>query len=341
MSAAPKVSVLVPTYEYAHFLPRALDSVLAQTFGDWELVVSDNASTDATPAVVAGYAEREPRLRAYRNDRNLGLFGNFARCLELARGEYVKFVCADDWLDPRYLEEGVAVMDANPGVGLLTSAGWLVDEEGETWGYATAGLGRRPVVPAAEALRAQAEHLNVIGMPSNTLLRRTDVEAVGGFDPAYAPASDLHLWLKLLARGDLGWLPDPRTFMRIHPSKSHDYGADPDESAFRIWEDLTDAAGPITPELRDRALAAEGERYLLYVAAHAGGGRAGRARDLLATAARHVPWPRLVARLAARAPTLARGQVARLVALRTGRLVAYTPPPRMGPPRSSLPAEAR
>ena len=164
---------------------------------------------------------------------------------------------------------------------------------------------------------------------------------MGGFDPGYAPAADLHLWLKLLARGDLGWLPDPRCYMRIHPSKSHDYGADPDESAFRIWEDLTAPEGPITPELRDRALVAEGERYLLYVVAHAGGGRTGSARELLATAARHVPPSRLAARVAARAPALARGQAARLLALRTGRLVAYTPPPRIGPPRSAGPDGAR
>ncbi|MEA2391973.1 MAG: hypothetical protein QOK31_2082, partial [Solirubrobacteraceae bacterium] len=290
----PRVSVLVPTFEYARFLPRVLDSVLAQGYQDWELVVSDNASTDETPEIVAAYAAREPRLRSYRNAENLGLFGNFSRCLELARGEYVKFLCADDWLDPRFLGDAVAVMDASPGAALLTCAGWLVDEDGAVWGYATAGLGEHDVVPAHRALRAQADFLNVIGMPSNTLMRRADVEAVGGFDADYAPASDLHLWLKLLARGDLGWLPQPRCYLRIHPSKSHEYGPDPEESAFRIWEDLTTPVGPITPALRDRALAAEGERHLMYAAAHAGAGRPGRARELAATAARHVGWPRLL-----------------------------------------------
>ena len=77
----PRVSVCIPAYNYARYLPAAIDSVLAQEYGDYELIVVDNASEDETPAVLARYGDR---IRAERNERNVGLFGNFARCLELA-----------------------------------------------------------------------------------------------------------------------------------------------------------------------------------------------------------------------------------------------------------------
>src|SRR5215218_3603182 len=101
----PRVSVCIPTYNYGHFLGAAIESVLRQEFDDFELVVVDNASEDDTPAVVARY--HDPRLRHHRTDRNMGLFGTFARSLEIARGEFVKFLAADDWLHPAYLREAV------------------------------------------------------------------------------------------------------------------------------------------------------------------------------------------------------------------------------------------
>jgi len=109
-----RVSVCIPTYNYGRFLGQAIESVLAQTWGDFELVVCDNASTDDTQAVIGSF--RDERIRSHRNDTNIGLFGNFSRCLELAQGELVKFVCSDDWLAPTYLERTVPVMRDHPGV---------------------------------------------------------------------------------------------------------------------------------------------------------------------------------------------------------------------------------
>jgi glycosyltransferase involved in cell wall biosynthesis len=90
------VSVCIPTFNYGRYIGRAVESVLAQTTRDFELLVVDNASTDETPDVLARF--RDPRLRVHRNESNIGLFGNFRRCLELTSGELVKFLAADDWL---------------------------------------------------------------------------------------------------------------------------------------------------------------------------------------------------------------------------------------------------
>lgn len=330
-SAPPTVSVCIPTYNYGHFLGAAIDSVLAQEFGDFELVVVDNASEDDTPAVVA--ARSDPRLRHHRNERNLGLFGNFARCLELARGEFVKFLAADDWLHPAYLRDAVALMGRRPSAAIVSGPGYFVHADGRIFGLGFTGLFDGELVPGARALRAQADHLNVVGMPSNVLLRREAVEAVGGFDGRFAPAADVHLWGKLLARHDLGWLDQPRSYLRIHATKAHDYGLDPSESTFLAWKQLGETGGErVSPELVRRALDAEAERSLLYVALHLAGGRPDAARRIVAFTGRHVSWRRTLGRFVVRLPVLGRAQVARMLAARMGRLVVYAPQARLGPP---------
>jgi hypothetical protein len=326
----PRVSVCIPAYNYARYLPAAIDSVLAQEFGDYELVVVDNASQDDTPAVLARYGER---IRAHRNERNVGLFGNFARCLELARGELVKFLSADDWLHPAFLAEGVALMDRHPSAAIVSGPGFFVDGDGRVYGMGTTGVFEPGLVPGPVALRAQADLLNVIGMPSNTLLRRAAVETAGGFDERFAPAADVHLWGKLLARHDLAWLARPRCYLRVHSAKAHDYGLDPSESTFLAWEALGREVGPpIDPALVARAVGAEAERSLLYVVAHLLAGRPGAARRILAFTSRHVSWPRVLARFAVRLPALAHAQLARILAVRRGRMVVYAPLARIGPP---------
>ena len=331
MPSAPRVSVCIPTYNYGRFLGDAIDSVLAQEYEAFELIVVDNASDDDTPAVVA--AREDPRLRAHRNNRNLGLFGNFARCLELATGEFVKFLAADDWLHPAYLREAMALVERYPTAAIVSGPGFYVDANGDIYALGSTGVFATELVPGEEALRAQAEHLNVVGMPSAALLRRDALDAVGGFDERFAPASDVHLWGKLLAHHDLAWLAQPRCYLRIHATKAHDYGLDPSESTFLAWEDLgRTQAGRVTPELVRQALDAEAERSLLYVAMHLLGGRPVAARQIVAFTGRHIAWPRALGRLVWRLPAIARAQLARALATRGARIIVYAPMARVGPP---------
>lgn len=328
--SVPAISVCIPTYNYARYLGQAVKSVLEQTFRDFELIVCDDASTDATLAVLDTFADE--RLKVFQNPANLGLFANFNRCLELARGDLVKYVCADDWLHPRYLEQAVAVLSAHAEVNFLTSAGFLVDADSRVFGLTTTDLGPGPVVPARTALAAQARSLNIIGMPTNVTVRRAALETLGGFDGRFAPAADVHLWLRLLARSDLGWLPEPLCFLRMHASKSHSYGANPSESTFQSWEDVArQPQSPIGSSLLQDALYAEAERSLLYVMTHLAGGRFGRARRILAFTHRHVRWRWVLPRFLRRLPRLAHAQLSRIRAARSGRLVVYGQRTRMGP----------
>src|SRR3972149_3665070 len=108
----PKVSVCIPSYNHARYIGASIESVLAQSFEDWELVIVDNFSTDDTQAVVKSF--RDPRIRSYASDRNVGLVRNWNRCVSLARGEYVGILPADDIYLPRMLERSVGRLDAHP-----------------------------------------------------------------------------------------------------------------------------------------------------------------------------------------------------------------------------------
>jgi glycosyl transferase family 2 len=328
----PLVSVCVPTYNYARFLPRTIESVLAQTHRDLELVVLDDASTDDTPSVVARYAGEE-RLRYERYERNIGLFANFNRCLEVARGEYVKVLCADDWLDPLSLEEGLRALAADPRAGLATSPAWHVDAEGAVIGMVRAPFGTAPrTVPGREAIAAHADWGNVAGMPSHVLLRREAIAEVGGFEAEFAPASDMHLWLKVLARWDLAWIPEPRCHLRLHDEHGHTYAYEPNESGFLLWEDMARREPRVVdPPMLRRALQREAQHHLLYVGARALRGDLRTASRLLAAVRRHARLGAALSAFALAAPRTAYQQASRILARRTGRLVLYDPAPRVGP----------
>jgi glycosyltransferase involved in cell wall biosynthesis len=98
----PRVTFAVPVRNGEAFVRRALDSALAQDFDDFEIVVSDNASDDATPEILRDYSQRDPRIRLFANSENIGVIENVNRVFHLARGEFVRLLGCDDWLEPRY-----------------------------------------------------------------------------------------------------------------------------------------------------------------------------------------------------------------------------------------------
>lgn len=208
---SPKVSVLIPTYNYAHFLDETIQSVLEQTFTDFELVIVDNQSTDNTPEVIEKYLH-DNRVRFYRNETNLGLMGNWNRCLEYARGEYIKFLCADDKFHPQLLEKFVAVMDQNPNVSIVSSYNkWF-------------GLRDKERIPPFQGLvngRCATEslirHRNWLFAPTANMFRGESLKKVGKFNPQLHFKLDLELYIRLLSIGDCYVIPEFLSYTRTHP----------------------------------------------------------------------------------------------------------------------------
>jgi glycosyltransferase involved in cell wall biosynthesis len=115
----PLVTIGIPTYNRAEGLQRAVRSALAQDHAELEIVVSDDASTDSTEAVMRRLADQAPRLRYVRQQRNLGHAGNFQALLDAARGEYFMWLSDDDWIDPSYVSSCLAVLSGEPGYSLV------------------------------------------------------------------------------------------------------------------------------------------------------------------------------------------------------------------------------
>jgi glycosyltransferase involved in cell wall biosynthesis len=218
MDSPPKVSVLIPTYNYARFLPEAIESVLAQDFTDFELLISDDASPDDSAAVIRRYAARDPRIRVQLHTQNVGMVANWNGCLRQARGEYVKFMFGDDrFMRVDALRQMVAALDASPPVVLVASARAILDEDSRVttvwneWRHAGRHAG------AAVIDRCMREDRNLVGEPSAVLFRRAD--AARGFDPQLRQVVDQEMWFHLLLRGEFFYLPEPLCAFRQHESQ--------------------------------------------------------------------------------------------------------------------------
>lgn len=233
---APKISILVPVFNGEAFLAACLDSVLAQDFADCEILISDDGSTDDSPAIVAQYAARDRRIRWWKNDRNLGLAANFNHCLRSAKGEYIKFVLQDDLLlSPTVLRHLVELLEAHPEVSLAGSASEIIDATSRVIAQ------RRPFQPGIRNGRLLIlqclEQANLIGEPSLVLFRRA--QATAGFDETLPQVLDLDLWFQLLEQGDFGYLAEPQCAFRQHAGQqtrvNRDKGVQDELLLIRKW----------------------------------------------------------------------------------------------------------
>ena len=209
----PRITVCIPTYNYGRFVGAAIASVLDQSLQDFEILVSDNASTDETADVVAQWAGRDGRVRYRRNDHNLGMVANWNCCLAAAGGEYVKFLCADDLLEPGALELLSGLLDRHPGVVLASGARLLVTEDGGP-GRVLAYSGREQLLPGSRVIRRCIARGNRVGEPSAVIFRR--VALAGGFDERYPQVADFQMWLRLLECGDFAFTPQVVCRFRQH-----------------------------------------------------------------------------------------------------------------------------
>jgi glycosyltransferase involved in cell wall biosynthesis len=127
---APQVSLGLPVYNGEPFLVQALESIQAQTYGDYELIISDNASTDATPEIIRAYAARDPRIRCFRQDANIGSGNNWSFVARQARGKWLKWVSCNDDYEPRLLEYCLEPLMQDPQVVLCYGRTQFMDMEG-------------------------------------------------------------------------------------------------------------------------------------------------------------------------------------------------------------------
>jgi len=128
----PRVSIGLPVFNGENFLVEALDSILAQSFTDYEVIICDNASTDQTAEICNDYLQRDGRLRYFRNERNLGAAPNFNQTFHKSRGKYFKWASHDDLMTTDYIEKCVTALETDPKAVLCHSLVNLIDEKGDS-----------------------------------------------------------------------------------------------------------------------------------------------------------------------------------------------------------------
>jgi len=208
------VSVCIPTYNSASYVRECIESVLAQTYQDFELIVSDNASTDATCDIVKSFSDA--RIRLHRLERNMGMAFNFNNAASLARGEYIKFLCYDDLLGPACLTKQVAALDQNPQAVMVTTGLRFVDALGRTI-RTVSWLASQRFLSYAEVVAGTLIYGNLVGPPAAVLIRRSALLKAGPFSEDLPQVLDVDLWLRLAALGPIGYLPEPLCGFRLHP----------------------------------------------------------------------------------------------------------------------------
>lgn len=196
----PLVSVCIPAYNNAGYIKDTVESILQQTYQNIEVIVVDDNSTDDTVAVLESISDE--RLKLYRNEQNLGMAGNWNKCLSLATGEFVKLICADDMIDRNAIEVEAKAMQEHPTANLVESDTRLVDINGKKTGafkrYHKSGL-----VDGKKLAHASLIQKDFYGAPVNNLIRRSALEKEGGFDPSFTYILDFDLWVTLSLSGDV------------------------------------------------------------------------------------------------------------------------------------------
>jgi len=218
------VTVVVPNYNHARFLRRRIDSILGQTYQDFDLILLDDCSTDDSRSILHEYAS-DSRVRFEFNEANSGSpFKQWNKGVRLARGKYVWIAESDDYASERFLERLVPVLDASPKVHFVYCRSWRVTGDDHPDGFAdtnfagldTARWAADFRVDGREECRNYMVHSDTVQNASAVLFRRAAYEQVGGADESLRVCGDWKLWASMMLTGDVSYVAEPLNYFRFH-----------------------------------------------------------------------------------------------------------------------------
>jgi glycosyltransferase involved in cell wall biosynthesis len=271
MTSTPKVSVGLPVYNAEQYLAQTIESIFAQTFRDFELVVSDNGSTDRTEEICRAYAAKDGRIRYFREEVNRGAAWNHNRVFKLSRGEYFKWASYDDLLGPGFLEKCVAVLDRNPQIVLCCTKVMDIDEGGKCMEIKSSAASKEPEPHNRFRKLIYKGHTceEIYGLMRAEVLKKTPLIAPFTF-------SDQNLLLELSLYGSFHEVPEVLFFHRWHA-----------KSTYYLWPNRNDRWLWFDPNAAGRILLPHWKQLSEFLATlrRVPVGRAQRARCYL-----HIGW---------------------------------------------------
>ncbi len=215
-SNVPKVSILIPTFNRANYLKMAVDSAIAQTCPDTEILVLDDCSTDETVNLSEAY-RNTANITFIRNETNIGFINNWNKAISLSSGEYIKIIGDDDMLSPDCVAEQARILDEHPDVGVVCCNYSIIDESNRVKNNNNSYklFGRDMKENGREFIKNYLLGKRVVGWPGAILFRRQDINKTGGFDPQVGCPADIDMWCRILRDKDFYYLDKMLAYCRL------------------------------------------------------------------------------------------------------------------------------
>lgn len=228
----PSVSVCLPTYNGSKYLRECLDSVLAQTFTDFEILIVDDQSSDNTVEIAKDYAQNHAQIKLVVNEKNLGLVGNWNRCVELAQGEWIKFVFQDDLIAPNCLEKMLSVVKSETKF-ISCKRDFIFDidiPQNQRNNYLNLPsldklFSEQILISPQEYRQTVLNHINriyinFVGEPTTVMIHRSLFKRFGLFNPNLIQICDLEFWHRIGIHTGITFLPETLATFRIHKNST-------------------------------------------------------------------------------------------------------------------------
>lgn len=227
------ISVGMPVYNGEDYIASSIQSILDQTYSDFELIISDNASSDGTEAICREFATKDSRIRYYRNAENLGAARNYNRLVDLARARYFRWSNADDLLHPTLHERCLEVLESNSAAVLSYGKTVIINEIGEETGNYEDNLN----ITDGMASDRFAKFFEQVGLTNAIYgLMRTDaVRRTSIFGDGSLPAADIGFMAELILIGQFVEIPERLFYRRMHPDATSSYDRSDRKREYRFW----------------------------------------------------------------------------------------------------------
>jgi glycosyltransferase involved in cell wall biosynthesis len=256
-----KVSVLMPTYNYARYLPLAIKSVLSQSYSDFELIIVDDCSTDGSKELVEEWKLSDDRVVAVYHDKNRGVAEARNSGLAVSSGEFIAFCDSDDvWLEDKLRVQFDALSKA-PEVGILHSDSAIIDCIGNLTGERFSALYHRKNQPLSGALLEELCQRNFLCVPT-VILRREAIKFAGGFDVSLRSLEDWVCWTKISSKYSFSYIDEVLAHYRIHGESLSSNSKNLAHSRIEALRILFDTISGICPKLRAKMLYSLGMSFL-------------------------------------------------------------------------------
>jgi sugar O-acyltransferase (sialic acid O-acetyltransferase NeuD family) len=236
MPRTSKVSVVMAAYNHEKYVAHAIESVLAQTFGDFEFIIIDDGSDDGTADVIRRF--KDPRIKTQYSAQNCGAIFTKNKCLDLSRGAYIAILNSDDAFSPDKLEKQVKFLNENPRYGVVLSDALIIDDNGNPFtdtGHPYYNIFSQPNRSRFEWLRRFFYEGNCLCIPS-ALIRRECYETVGRPDSRYIQLPDLDFWIRICLHYDIHIIQDKLTQFRVRDNDANASSPRPENIQRTLWE---------------------------------------------------------------------------------------------------------